>query len=41
VPYARANWHKIGGGRTTRDVHPEGAADADLAFAQLRSGTSS
>jgi hypothetical protein len=38
---ARANWHKIAGGRTARDVHPEAAADADLAFAQLRSGTSS
>ena len=37
---ARANWHKIAGGRTARAVHPEAAADADLAFAQLRPGTS-
>jgi AcrR family transcriptional regulator len=35
---ARANWHKIAAGRTARDVHPEAAADAGLAFAQLRSG---
>jgi AcrR family transcriptional regulator len=33
---ARANWQKLAGGRTARDVHPEAAADADWAFAQLR-----
>jgi AcrR family transcriptional regulator len=33
---ARANWQKIAGGRTARDVHPEAIADADQAFAQLR-----
>jgi AcrR family transcriptional regulator len=33
---ARSNWHKIAGGRTARDVHPEAVADADLAFAHLR-----
>ncbi len=32
---ARANWQKIAGGRSARDVHPEAVADADLAFAQL------
>jgi AcrR family transcriptional regulator len=37
---ARTNWQKIAGGRTARDVHPEAVADADQAFAQLRSGTS-
>lgn len=36
---ARTNWQKIADGRTARDVHPEAAADADQAFAQLRSGT--
>ena len=36
---ARTNWQKIAGGRTARDVHPEAVADADQAFAQLRSGT--
>jgi hypothetical protein len=36
---ARANWHKIAGGRAARDVHLEAAADADLAFAQLRSAS--
>jgi AcrR family transcriptional regulator len=33
---ARANWHKIDGGRTARDVQPEAVADANLAFALLR-----
>jgi AcrR family transcriptional regulator len=33
---ARANWQKIAGGRTARDVHPEAVADADQAFALLR-----
>lgn len=33
---ARANWQKIAGGRTARDVHPEAVADAGQAFAQLR-----
>jgi AcrR family transcriptional regulator len=33
---ARANWQKIVGGRTARDIHPEAIADADQAFAQLR-----
>jgi AcrR family transcriptional regulator len=33
---ARANWQKIAGGRTARDVHPEAVADAEQAFAQLR-----
>ena len=33
---ARANWQKIAGGRSARDLHPEAVADADLAFAQLR-----
>ena len=37
---ARTNWQKIVSGRTARDVHPEAVADADQAFAQLRSGTS-
>ena len=37
---ARTNWQKIADGRTARDVHPEAVADADQAFAQLRSGTS-
>ena len=37
---ARTNWQKIVSGRTARDVHPEAVADADHAFAQLRSGTS-
>lgn len=36
---ARANWQKIAAGRTARDVHPEAAADADLAFAQLARAT--
>ncbi|MEN3615684.1 TetR/AcrR family transcriptional regulator [Plantactinospora sp. ZYX-F-223] len=36
---ARANWQKIADGRSARDVHPEAVADADQAFAQLRSGT--
>jgi AcrR family transcriptional regulator len=36
---ARTNWQKIADGRTARDVHPEAVADADQAFAQLRSGT--
>jgi AcrR family transcriptional regulator len=36
---ARTNWQKIADGRTARDVHPEAVADADRAFAQLRSGT--
>jgi hypothetical protein len=36
---ARTNWQKIAGGRTARDARPEAVADADLAFAQLRSGT--
>ena len=36
---ARANWRKLADGRTARDVHPEAVADADLAFAQLRAGT--
>lgn len=36
---ARTNWQKIADGRAARDVHPEAVADADLAFAQLRSGT--
>src|SRR5215813_14232362 len=36
---ARANWQKIADGRTAREVHPEAVADADQAFAQLRSGT--
>ncbi|UQU63066.1 TetR/AcrR family transcriptional regulator [Couchioplanes caeruleus] len=35
---ARANWQKIAGGRTARDVHPEAVADADRAFDQLRHG---
>jgi hypothetical protein len=35
---ARANWQKIAGGRTARDVQPEAIADADQAYAQLRSG---
>lgn len=35
----RTNWQKIADGRTARDVHPEAVADADQAFAQLRSGT--
>ncbi|GAA2712615.1 TetR/AcrR family transcriptional regulator [Micromonospora olivasterospora] len=35
---ARTNWQKIADGRTARDVHPEAVADADQAFAQLRSG---
>jgi AcrR family transcriptional regulator len=35
---ARANWQKIAGGRTARDVHPEAVADADRAFGQLRHG---
>jgi AcrR family transcriptional regulator len=34
---ARTNWQKIADGRTAHDVHPEAVADADLAFAQLRS----
>lgn len=33
---ARANWQKIADGRSAADVHPEAAADADLAFARLR-----
>lgn len=33
---ARANWHKIAGGRTAAAVRPEAFADADLAFAGLR-----
>ena len=37
---ARSNWHKIAGGRTARDVHPEAVADAAQAFAQLQSGSS-
>jgi AcrR family transcriptional regulator len=36
---ARTNWQKIASGLTARDVHPEAVADADQAFAQLRSGT--
>ncbi len=36
---ARTNWQKIADGRTAPDVHPEAVADADQAFAQLRSGT--
>ena len=36
---ARANWQKVADGRTAREVHPEAVADADQAFAQLRSGT--
>jgi AcrR family transcriptional regulator len=36
---ARTNWQKIADGRTARDVHPEAVADADQAFAQLRSGS--
>ncbi|BCJ49230.1 TetR family transcriptional regulator [Actinoplanes sp. NBRC 14428] len=36
---ARANWQKIAGGRTAASVHPEAVADADLAFSQLRDGT--
>jgi AcrR family transcriptional regulator len=36
---ARTNWQKIADGRRARDVHPEAVADADLAFAQLVSGT--
>jgi AcrR family transcriptional regulator len=36
---ARTNWQKLADGRAARDVHPEAVADADHAFAQLRSGT--
>jgi hypothetical protein len=36
---ARTNWQKIADGRTAPDVHPEAVADAEQAFAQLRSGT--
>jgi AcrR family transcriptional regulator len=36
---ARTNWQKIADGRTAHDVYPEAVADADQAFAQLRSGT--
>ncbi|MBV1850627.1 TetR/AcrR family transcriptional regulator [Catellatospora tritici] len=36
---AQTNWQKLADGRTARDVHPEAVADADQAFAQLRSGT--
>lgn len=35
---ARANWQKIASGRTARAVRPEAVADADRAYAQLRSG---
>jgi AcrR family transcriptional regulator len=35
---ARANWQKVASGRTARDVQPEAIADADQAYAQLRSG---
>jgi AcrR family transcriptional regulator len=34
---ARANWQKIASGRTALDVQPEAIADADQAYAQLRS----
>ena len=37
---ARANWQKLADGRTAQSVHPEAVADAELAFTQLRSGTS-
>ncbi|XMA36586.1 TetR family transcriptional regulator [Streptomyces albogriseolus] len=33
---ARVNWQRIADGRTAGDVHPEAAADADLAFDRLR-----
>jgi AcrR family transcriptional regulator len=36
---ARANWQKLAAGRTADDVHSEAVADADLAFALLRTGT--
>jgi AcrR family transcriptional regulator len=36
---ARGTWRKLADGRSARDVHPEAVADADLAFAQLRSGS--
>ncbi|MFB9541958.1 TetR/AcrR family transcriptional regulator [Micromonospora sagamiensis] len=36
---ARTNWQKIADGRSALDVHPEAVADADQAFAQLRSAT--
>jgi hypothetical protein len=36
---ARTNWQKIADGRTAPEVRPEAVADADQAFAQLRSGT--
>ncbi|OZV73542.1 TetR family transcriptional regulator [Micromonospora echinospora] len=36
---ARTNWRKLADGRTASDVHPEAVSDADLAFAQLLSGT--
>jgi AcrR family transcriptional regulator len=38
---ARTNWQKIADGRTARDVQPQAIADADQAFAQLRSGEGS
>jgi AcrR family transcriptional regulator len=36
---ARTNWRRLADGRTARTVHPEAVADADQAFAQLRSGS--
>jgi AcrR family transcriptional regulator len=35
---ARATWQKLVAGRTADDVYPEAVADADLAFALLRTG---
>ncbi|WP_433278876.1 TetR/AcrR family transcriptional regulator [Pseudonocardia xinjiangensis] len=38
---ARENWAKLAGGRTADEVHPQAAADADMAFTALRQGVGS
>jgi hypothetical protein len=38
---ARANRQKLADGRTADDVRPEAVADADRAFALIRTGTGS